>query len=133
MTDLDTVKLLVSDPDLSNELVEFYLDLSEQFIKNYCRLDEVPKELHNTMIQIAAVKLKSNSNDGQSSLGAGVSSIVSASDGSQSVSYGRVSTTKNFIGDDDLVTTFGSILDRFRRFDSKIPVRRSTSHKTRKI
>lgn len=133
MDDRELVKLLVGDDALSDDLISFYLSLAEDFIKNYCHLDEVPEALHNTLIQIAAVKLKANSDEGQSSLGAGVSAVTSVSEAGQSISWGRVTSSKNFIGDDDLITTFGSILDRFRRFDSKIPVRSRLSVKTRRF
>lgn len=118
MTDIELVKALVNDDGLSDGLVSFYLSVSEDFIKNYCHLDAIPEELHSTMIQIAAIKLKANSDEGSSSLGAGVSSITSVSEAGQSVSWGRVTSSKNFIGDDDLVSTFSAILNRFRRFDS---------------
>lgn len=133
MTDVETVKMLVNDDALSEDLVTFYLTLAEDFIKNYCHLDEVPPELHNTLLQIASVKLRANSDEGQSSLGAGVSSVTSVSEAGQSISWGRVTSSKNFIGDDDLITTFGAILNRFRRFDSKKPPRRCVPHKVRRI
>lgn len=133
MTDAELVRVLVGDDALSDDLVQFYLILSEEFIKNYCHLDSIPSELHNTYIQIAAVKLKANSDDGQSSLGAGVSSITSVSEAGQSVSWGRVTSSKNFIGDDDLITTFGTILDRFRRFDSGIKRARSSTGRVRRF
>lgn len=133
MTDTELVRMLVGDDDLSDDLVQFYLTLSEEFIKNYCHLDSIPPELHNTYIQIAAVKLRANSDDGQSSLGVGVSSITSVSEAGQSVSWGRVTSSKNFIGDDDLITTFGSILDRFRKFDSGIRRTRSLGVKARRF
>lgn len=124
MTDLELIRMLVGDDSLPVELVSFYLSLSEDFIKNYCNIPEVPPQLHNVMIQIAAVKLKANSDEGQSSLGAGVSSITSVSEAGQSVSWGRVTSSKNFIGDDDLIETFGPTLDNFRRIDSGRPPRR---------
>lgn len=133
MEDRELVRMLVGDDALSNDLITFYLSLAEDFIKNYCHLDKVPEALHNTMIQIAAVKLKANSDEGQSSLGAGVSSVTSVSEAGQSISWGRVTSSKNFIGDDDLITTFGSILDRFRRFDSKIPARSRLLFRTRRL
>lgn len=117
-SDVAMVKALVNDSELPEELVLFYLTLSEDFIKNYCHIDTVPEQLHSTMIRIAAVMLKANSDEGESSLGAGVSSVTSVSEAGQSISFGRVTSSKNFIGDDDLITTFGPILNRFRRFDS---------------
>lgn len=133
MTDAETVKMLVNDDALSDDLVNFYISLAEDFIKNYCHLDEVPSQLHSTMIQIAAVKLRANSDEGQSSLGAGVSSVTGVSEAGQSISWGRVTSSKNFIGDDDLITTFGSILNRFRRFDSQQRVYRCPTSKTRRF
>lgn len=133
MTDRETVRMLIGDDALSDDLISFYLSLAEDFIKNYCHLDEIPEALHSTLIQIAAVKLKANSDEGQSSLGAGVSSVTSVSEAGQSISWGRVTSSKNFIGDDDLITTFGSILDRFRRFDSRIPVRKCIPYRTRRF
>lgn len=132
MTDRELVNMLLGET-LPDPLVDFYLQSSADFIKNYCHLDEVPEALHNTMIQIAAVRLKANSDEGQSSLGAGVSSVTSVSEAGQSISWGRVTSSKNFIGDDDLITTFGSILNRFRRFDSGRLVRRCIPYKTRKF
>ena len=133
MEDKEVVRMLINDDSLPDTLIDFYLTLADEFIKNYCHLDEVPEALQNTKIQIAAVKLKANSDEGQSSLGAGVSSVTSVSEAGQSISWGRVTSSKNFIGDDDLITTFGSILDRFRRFDSKIPVRRRLPCMTRRF
>lgn len=133
MSDIETVKMLVADPELPDSLVTFYLTLAEDFIKNYCHLDFIPDALHMTMIQIAAIKIKANTDEGESSLGAGVSSVVSVSDSGQSISWGRVSSSKNFIGDDDIITTFGNILNRFRRFDSGNPVRRELGYRTRRI
>lgn len=133
MADAELVRMLVGDDALPDDLVQFYLSLSEEFIKNYCHLDSIPLGLHNTYIQIAAVKLKANSDDGQSSLGAGVSSITSVSEAGQSISWGRVTSSKNFIGDDDLITTFGTTLDRFRRFDSGIKRVSTPSSKTRRF
>lgn len=133
MADAELVRMLVGDDALPDNLVQFYLSLSEEFIKNYCHLDSIPLGLHNTYIQIAAVKLKANSDDGQSSLGAGVSSITSVSEAGQSISWGRVTSSKNFIGDDDLITTFGATLDRFRRFDSGIKRVSRPSSKTRRF
>ena len=133
MTDAETVKMLVGDDALSDDLVSFYLELSSEFIKNYCHLDEVPAQLHMVMIQIAAVKLKANSDEGSSSLGAGVSAVTAVSEAGKSISWGRVTSSKNFIGDDDLITTFGSVLDRFRRFDSRTPVHRRPVSKTRRL
>lgn len=125
MSDIETVKMLVNDNDLPDTLITFYLSLASDFIKNYCHLTSIPEELHSTLIQIAAVKLRANSEEGESSLGAGVSSITSVSEAGQSVSWGRVTSSKNFIGDDDLISTFGTILDRFRRFDSGKTYRQS--------
>ena len=133
MEDKEVVRMLINDDSLPDTLIDFYLTLADEFIKNYCHLDEVPEALQNTKIQIAAVKLKANSDEGQSSLGAGVSSVTSVSEAGQSISWGRVTSSKNFIGDDDLITTFGSILDRFRRFDSKIPVGRRLPCMTRRF
>lgn len=124
MSDKEMVKLLVGDSSLSDDLINFYLELAHDFICNYCNLDEVPVGLHNTMIQIASVKLKANSDEGESSLGAGVSSVTSVSEAGQSVSWGRVTSSKNFIGDDDLISTFGEILNRYRRLDSGYSFRR---------
>lgn len=125
MSDRETVKMLVNDQELSDQLVDFYLSLAEDFIKNYCNIDTIPAGLHSTLIQIAAVKLRANSDEGESALGMGVSAVSSMSEAGQSISWGRVTSTKNFIGDDDLITTFGPILNRFRRLDSGKPRCRS--------
>lgn len=133
MTDAELVRMLVNDDALSDDLVNFYLQLAEDFIKNYCHLESVPDALHNVKIQIAAVKLRANSDEGESSMGAGVSSVTSVSEAGQSISFGRVTSTKNFIGDDDLITTFKDVLNRFRRFDSGNPVYYRPLSKTRRI
>lgn len=134
MTDIEMVKKLsgVTD-DFPTELVEFYISISEDFIKNYCHLDAVPEQLHSTLIQIAAIKTRANSDGTASTLGAGVSSVTSVSDSGQSVSWGRVTSSKNFIGDDDIITTFGAVLDRFRRFDSKTHYGSDCPSKTRRM
>lgn len=133
MTDLELVRMLVGDNSLSEDLINFYINLAEDFIKNYCHIDVIPEALMNTKIQIAAIKLRANSEEGQSSLGAGVSSVTSVSDSGQSISWGRVTSSKNFIGDDDLISTFGSILDRFRRIDSGVRRRYYSHSRVRRI
>lgn len=116
MTDIETVRVLTGDNDISDAFVSFYLDSTEKFIKSYCNIETIPDELKPTLLEITALRVKANTSEGKSALGEGLKSVASVSDGNQSVSYGTGSSgSKSFVSEEDFVAAYGYMLDRYRR------------------
>lgn len=124
MTDIEIIRTLTGNDSISDEFISFYLESTEQFIKSYCNIDSIPPALKPTYLEITAMRVKANSNGASSALGEGVKSVASVSDGNQSVSYASgASGSKQFISEEDFVSAYGYILDRYRRLvvDSGCP------------
>ncbi len=116
MTDIETVRTLTGNNDISDAFISFYLQASEDFIKSYCNIDTIPDGLKTTLLEMTAMRVKANSNGGQAALGQGVKSVASMSDGNQSIGYAiGGSGTKSFISEEDFVAAYGDILGRYRR------------------
>ena len=136
MTDIEMIRILTGNNDISADFISFYLDSTEKFIKSYCNIETIPEGLKPTYLEITALRVKANTNGGQAALGEGVKAVASVTDGNQSVSYASgVAGSKSFISEEDIVASFGYILDRYRRLvTSKGPCetlgsRRICSHK----
>lgn len=116
MTDIETVRTLTGDSDISDAFISFYLQASEDFIKSYCNIDTIPDGLKTTLLEMTAMRVKANSSGGKPALGQGVKSVASMSDGNQSIGYAiGGSGTKSFISEEDFVAAYGDILGRYRR------------------
>lgn len=117
MTDIETVKLLLGNTAVSDDLVSFYLDSTAEFIKAYCNIPEIVPALKPTYLEITAMRVKANStSDGKASINDGAKQVASLSDGNQSISYASgTAGSKQFISEEDFVSSYGYLLDRFRR------------------
>ena len=126
MTDIEIVRTLTGNNAISDEFISFYLDSTEQFIKAYCNIDTIPAGLKSTYLEIASLRVKANSSGSSAALGAGIQQVASVSDGNQSVSYAAGSSgSKQFVSEEDIVSAYGYILDRFRRLvvDKQSPLK----------
>lgn len=116
MTDIETIRVLTGNNAISDDFVSFYLNSTEQFIKSYCNIEVIPEALKPTYLEITALRVKANSSGAKSALGEGLKSVASVSDGNQSVSYSAGATgSKSFISEEDLVSAYGYMLDRYRK------------------
>ena len=123
MTDIEAVRALTGNTEISDDFIAFYLDSTEKLIKSYCHIDAIPDGLKPTLIEMTALRVNANSEGSQAALGKGVQQVGSVSDGNQSVSYVTGSTGgKSFISEEDLISSFSYVLDSFRR----LPVSRPT-------
>lgn len=126
MTDIETVRTLTGNTAISDEFISFYLNSTKQFIKSYCNINSIPEELKPTYLEITALRVKANTNEGSSALGEGIKQVSSLTDGNQSISYaGGSSGSKQFISEEDFIASYGYILDRYRKLviDKKCPHR----------
>lgn len=126
MTDIETVRTLTGNDSISDEFISFYLNSTEQFIKSYCNIDTIPDALKPTYLEIASLRVKANASGSSSALGEGLKQVASVSDGNQSVSYSSGSAgSKQFISEEDFISAYGYMLDRFRKLvtDSDCPQR----------
>lgn len=115
MTDIEMIRILTGNNDISADFISFYLDSTEKFIKSYCNISTIPEGLKPTYLEITALRVKANTNGGQAALGEGVKAVASVTDGNQSISYASgVTGSKSFIGEDDIIASYGYILDRYR-------------------
>lgn len=111
MTQLEKLKKLLGIPledDSKDFLLEFTLEKTEDTIKNYCNIKEIPEELNNTVLSMA-VDLYRNENLGfeESPLG----SVSSISEGDTTVSY--KSSSNEF--KDTLIKDYKAQLNRYRK------------------
>lgn len=124
MTDIETVRALTGNTSISDEFISFYLYSTEQFIKSYCNIDSIPEALKPTYLEITSLRVKANASGSSSALGEGIKQVASLSDGNQSVSYASgASGSKQFISEEDFVSAYGYMLDRYRKLvvDSGCP------------
>lgn len=116
MTKIETVRMLTGNTEISDDFISFYLDSTEKFIKGYCNIDKIPEDLEPTLLEITSMRVKANSSGSKAALGEGLKAVGSMSDGNQSISYQLGgSGTKTFISEEDFVSAYGYMLDRWRR------------------
>lgn len=116
MTDIETVKMLSGNDEISDDLVAFFMESTRQFILSYCNISEIPDALRPTFLEMSTLKLKANTSGATVAVGEGLKSVASISDGNQSISYQAGATGgKQFSSEEDFVAAFGNVLDRFRR------------------
>lgn len=114
MSDIELVKALTGNNEISEDVIAFYLDSVEKFVLGYCNIKTIPKELKPTLIEITALRVRANSNGPNASIGEGIKTVGSVSDGQQSVSYQAGATFKQFVSNDDIIAAYGSTLNRWR-------------------
>ena len=116
MTDIEVVRTLTGNTEISDDFIALFLDSTTKFVLAYCNIDTIPEGLKPTLLEMTAFRVKANSNGAVADLGAGVEQVGSVSDGNQSISYAAGSSgSKQFVSEEDLVAAFGYVLDRFRR------------------
>lgn len=125
MSDIETVRTLTGNNLISDEFIAFYLNSTTEFIKSYCNIEAIPDGLKPTLLEITSFRVKANSNGAAAALGEGVKQVGSISDGNQSISYVAGSSgSKQFVSEEDIVSAYGYILDRYRRLVVSRPQRR---------
>ncbi|WP_085829388.1 phage head-tail connector protein [Clostridium massiliodielmoense] len=111
MTQMEKLKKLLGIPLEDNSkdfLLEFILEDTEQIIKDYCHIKEVPEELNNTVLRMAIQAYRAqNLGKEESSLG----SISSITEGDTSIIYR--SSANEF--KDCLLNDYKAQLNRYRR------------------
>lgn len=109
---IEMLKLLLGDcpPSTNIKVMQYWLSSTEQLIKNYCNIDEIPKELDNVLIELTCLRINNNSKG----IGTGSAVATSMSDNGQSVSFGF---KPNGISaeDQDLLSSYKQQLIKFRR------------------
>lgn len=124
MSDIDMIRTLIGNNNISDDLIAFYLDSVENFILGYCNLKAIPKELKPTLIEIAALRVRANTSGSNAAIGEGIKSVSSISDGNQSIAYQADGGFKQFVSNDDIIAAYGSTLDRWRKMVVNRPVSR---------
>lgn len=124
MSDIDMIRTLIGNNNISDDLIAFYLDSVENFILGYCNLKAIPKELKPTLIEIAALRVRANTSGSNAAIGEGIKSVSSISDGNQSIAYQAAGGFKQFVSNDDIIAAYGSTLDRWRNMVVNRPVSR---------
>lgn len=131
MSDITTIRALVGNSEISDDIIAFYLDSVTNFVLGYCNMSSIPAELKPTLLEIAALRVRANSNGAKAAIGEGIKSVGSISDGNQSIGYQAGGTFKQFVSNDDILAAYGSTLDRYRKMVINGPVSRVLG--TRKV
>lgn len=121
MTDIETVKALIGNTTLSDDLISFYLDSTERLVKGYCNIKAIPEDLKPTLLEMTALRVKANTNGSQGAIGEGLKAVAGVTDGNQSVSYVTGQASYSFATEADLLLAYGTVLDRYRRLVVKSP------------
>lgn len=131
MSDITTIRALVGNSEISDDIIAFYLDSVTNFVLGYCNISSIPAELKPTLLEIAALRVRANTNGAKAAIGEGIKSVGSISDGNQSIGYQAGGTFKQFVSNDDILAAYGSTLDRYRKMVIDSPVSRVDG--TRKV
>ena len=105
-----SIKNLLGLASPDDEIIDYWIQSTSQYILNYCNLKELPIELHPILVEMTCLRIRYNTNG----IGTGVKNIASVSDGSQSVNY-ALAGQRSFSSDDDLLNQYKTQLNRFRR------------------
>lgn len=124
MTDIEVVKMLSGNTEISDEFVAFQLERTKVLLLTYLNVDVLPEALHSIWLEITAFKVKANSSGANSSLGEGTRQVGSVSDGNQSVSFSLIGSSAIDWNNDALVLqAYADILGRYRRMVVDRPLR----------
>ena len=123
MTDIEVVRMLSGNNDISDEFVAFQLTRTKELLLTYLNVPELPDGLHSIYLEIAAFKLNANAKGGSANLGGGSKDVASVSDGNQSVSYSsRSASSIDWNNDAAILQAYADILGRYRRMVVNKPV-----------
>lgn len=114
MFDIQVIKQLAGNPEIEDTLVAFYLTSTTDWVKSYCNIEEIPRELNTTLIEITAKRIRANTAGNKSVIGEGMKQIASITDGNQSISY-VAGQAVAFTSEEDILKAYGHILNRYRR------------------
>lgn len=64
---IKTIKLLLGKRQIEDEILQIYVDLTEQSILNYCNLNELPSALYYTLCKMCAEAIIESSVSGSKS------------------------------------------------------------------
>lgn len=112
---LETLGYTVNEID--NGLLQLAINGTEQHIKNFCNITDIPIELYGIAVDMAAGTLLKT----KSSIGENVcDSIDFESDGIKSITEGDVSVTYNSDSDSSATAKYNALLDRLCNRDSEL-------------
>ena len=112
---LETLGYNVNDSDLT--LIQLTINGVEQHIKNFCNITEIPAELHNVAVDMAAGTLLKT----KQAIGINVcDSIDFENDNIKSISEGDVSITYNTDSDRSTTAKYNALLDRLCNRDNEL-------------
>lgn len=102
--------------------LQFAINGTEQYIKNFCNISEIPKELYYVAVDMAAgTLLKTKQGIGISTL----EGIDLESDNIKSITEGDVSVTYNSDSSNSATARYNALLDKLcNRKDELIPFRK---------
>ncbi|NLY09370.1 MAG: hypothetical protein GXZ11_05665 [Tissierellia bacterium] len=105
---LQKAKLLLKGQEVSDDLLNFYFELIEQKVKNYCHRDDIPEGLELIIIEMVASYALKTINEGQNG------KIQSIKRGDTQITYGGPSgSTTTTI--DDVIRDYKRQLFNFRK------------------
>jgi hypothetical protein len=123
MTDVETVKMLSGNPEVSDDFVAFQLQSVEALLLSYCNVDSLPEGLRNVYLEIAAFKVKANTDGSKVVLGAGAKNVASLGDGNQTVSFSAMGASAiDWNSDAAILGAYADILGRYRKMIVSKPV-----------
>lgn len=116
MTDIEMVKMLAGNTEISDDFVAFQLERTQSLLLTYLNVEKLPEGLHPILLEIAAFKLKANSSGSKIELGKGTRQVGSLSDGNQSVSFNSLGASSlDWNNDASILQAYADILGRYRR------------------
>ena len=109
MENLTTLKNLLGITDNNKDVIlKFILDKTEEFICNYCAIDEIPQGLNNTLISMAVDTYRADSFGQEKQEGV----IKSITEGDVSVSFGSFYSNNPSA---EFLNNYQTQLDAFRK------------------
>lgn len=114
MTDIETIRTLTGNNEISDGFITFHLDSAEKFIKSYCNISIIPEGLKPTLLEIVAFRVKANSSGEKATIGEGVKVVTGITDGNQTVNY-SARNANSYTTWDDILAAFGAELTRWRK------------------
>ncbi len=101
MTRLDKVKLILGIKDSSkNDLLNYFIESTEQKILNYCNREDFPRDLDNVLVEIVVDQYR-QSNSGK---------VASVKRGDTQITYQNSNT-----GGADFIKNYKAELNRYRK------------------
>ncbi len=71
MITIEKVKLLLDRPELSEDLIQLFIDRAEADIRGFCNIDELPEEVEAAVCELAVLYFSKRGLDGVSNYSEG--------------------------------------------------------------